>query len=282
MQLPRELKIRLALLAATGAAVVAGFHVLLFRHVAMTFNDPKEDMSFAWFVPVFSLYVAWRERDKIVKSVGSPSWVGAIATLPFLFAGFLGVRGIQVRLEMLAFAGLLVAVPWAFFGRKTAEALLFPAAFLLFCIPLSSFLDVVTVHLRLFATGTAEAILNGMGAGIARTGTMLSAADGSFAIDVAEPCSGLRSIFALMALTAGYAYFTQPTWTRRAILFSLSVPLAVIGNVARILSIVLVGTCASKDFAVGFYHDYSGYVVFMVAILFMVACGEAIGRAFRR
>ena len=103
---------------------------------------------------------------------------------------------------------------------------------------------------------------------------MLASADGSFSIDVAEPCSGLRSIFALMALTAGYAYFTQPTWTRRGLLFALSVPIAIIGNIARILSIVLVGAYASKSFATGFYHDYSGYVVFLVAIAMMVGCAE--------
>jgi exosortase/archaeosortase family protein len=83
-----------------------------------------------------------------------------------------------------------------------------------------------------------------------------------------------------MALTAGYAYFTQPTWPRRGILFAASVPIAILGNVARILSIVLVANYASSDFATGFYHDYSGFVVFAVAILLMVATGEAITKLF--
>ena len=273
---------RLLMLAVVGAAVVLGYHRLLFDHAAMVFGDPKEDMSFAWYVPLFSLYVVWRERRELAASVGDPSWLGALVALPFLFLGFLGTRGIQVRLEMVAFAGLVVALPWSFFGPATAKRLLFPAGFLLFCVPMSSFLDVVTVHLRLFATGAAEAILKGCGADIVRTGTTISASGGGFAIDVADPCSGLRSIFALMALTAGYAYFTQPTWIRRAVLFSLSVPLAVAGNVMRILSIVLVGAYASGPFATGFYHDYSGYVVFIVAIFLMVVCGEAVSKVCDR
>ena len=273
-----SVRIRIFLLAATGVMLVVGFHRLLFAHAPQTFSDPKEDMSFAWYVPIFSLYVVWSERSKIAAAVGGPSVIGFLSTLPFLFLGFLGTRGVQVRLEILAFAGLLLTLPWAFFGRGVASRLLFPAGFLLFCIPLASFLDVVTVHLRLFATGAAEAILKGCGAAITRTGTSIATADGSFAIDVADPCSGLRSIFALMALTAGYAYFTQPTWFRRAALFSLSVPLAIAGNIMRILSIVAVGAYASGPFATGFYHDYSGYVVFIVAILLMVVCGEAISK----
>ena len=277
-----DVVVRLWLLAALGAALVFGYHRLIFDHLAMVFNDPKEDMSFAWYVPLFSMYVVWRERAGIAASLRDSSWLGAVVALPFLFIGFLGTRGIQVRLEMVAFAGLLLTLPWAFFGFDTAKKIVFPVGFLLFCVPMSSFLDIVTVHLRLFATGTAEAILRGTGVDVVRTGTMIVTSGGGFAIDVADPCSGLRSIFALMALTAGYAYFTQPTWMRRAILFSFSIPIAVAGNVMRILSIVMVGTYASGSFATGFYHDYSGYVVFIVAIFLMVACGEVVSKVFRK
>lgn len=267
-------------MAAVFAAMVWGFRLMIFHHAPNAFNTPQEDMSFAWFVPVFSLYVLWTDRARLLRSLGAPSVFGLVLALPFLALGFLGVRGIQLRLEIVAFVGLLIAAPWAFYGRRAAQVVLFPALFLLFCIPLATFLDVVTVHLRLLATGVASALLQGFGVDIVRQGTMLGAADGSFSIDVAEPCSGLRSIFALMALTAAYAYYNQPTWPRRAALFALSVPIAVIGNVVRVLSICLVAKCCSKDFALGFYHDYSGYVVFAAAILLMVASGELISRIF--
>lgn len=272
------LKIRFGMFAFVLVAMVWGYSTLLFDHVPMVFNDPLEDLSFGWYVPIFSLYVLYTERRKLLASLGDPSWAGVVAMIPFLAIGFLGVRGIQVRFEMLAFIGLLVTIPWAFFGPKTAREMLFPAGFLLFCLPLATFLDIITVHLRLFATGLAFAILKGVGAAVTRTGTMLASTDGSFAIDIAAPCSGLRSIFALMALTAGYAYFNQPTWARRALLFATSIPLAIFGNVMRILTICLVGTYASSEFATGFYHDYSGYVVFLAAIVLMVAAGELITR----
>ena len=267
-------------MAVVLAALGWGFQAMLLHHAPDMFRAEIEDMSFGWYVPLFSLYVLWTERAKVRASLGAPSWGGLVFALPFLALGFLGVRGVQLRFEIVAFVGLIIAVPWAFFGRATAKAVLFPALFLLFCIPLATFLDVVTVHLRLLASSTAFAVARGLGADIVQQGTMVGAADGSFAIDVADPCSGLRSLFALMALTAGYAYFTQPTWPRRGILFAASVPIAILGNVARILSIVLVANYASSDFATGFYHDYSGFVVFAVAILLMVATGEAITKLF--
>ncbi len=270
----KSIQFRVILLGVVLGAMIWGFHDLLFSRIIFVFTDPLEDMSFAWFVPLFSLYIVWTEREKLLASLGPPSWVGFSLILPCLLLGFLGTRGLQVRFEIVAFAGLLLTVPWAMFGGRTARQLLFPVAFLLFCIPLATFLDVITVHLRLFASSVAYSLLQGFGADVYRQGSMIGAIDGSFSIDVAEPCSGLRSIFALMALTAGYAYLNQKTWLKRGILFATSVPLAILGNVMRILTICLVANVASPTFATGFYHDYSGYIVFFVAISAMVGIGE--------
>ena len=277
-----ERKIRIGLAFAALGLLVWGFRDLIFVQMPFIFRNPQEDMSYGWYVPVFSAYVLWTERKQLKESLGDPSLWGLVFAVPFVLMGFLGVRGIQVRFGVVAFAGLFLAIPWTIFGKETAKRVLFPAMFLLFCVPLANFLDVITVHLRLFGVSAAYAVLDGIGAAVTRTGTAICATDGSFAIDVAEPCSGIRSIFALMALTAGYAYFNQPTWLRRGALFAMSVPLAVLGNVMRILTICLVGTYASSDFATGFYHDYSGYVIFIVAILLMVACGEGINFICRK
>ena len=268
-----ERRTKAALVGVALLSLVYGFRDLVFVHAPTVFSDPLEDMSFGWYVPVFSAYVVWRERREIIASLGEPSLAGLAATAVALFVGFLGVRGVQIRLEIAAFAALCVTIPWAVYGRRTAGRLAFPAAFLLFCIPLATFLDVVTVHLRLVASAISAAILDGVGAGVARVGTTITA-PGGFAIDVASPCAGLRSIFALLALAAGYGYFTLDGWWRRAALFALAVPIAIVGNIVRVLLICAVGLWCSPGFATGFYHDYSGYVVFLVAIAMMIGCGE--------
>ena len=251
----------------------------MFGRLMHAFADPLEDMSFGWLVPVFSLYVLWTSRRELRESVGRPCALGLLACLPCVAVALLGTRGLQVRLEQMGFVGLCVALPWAFFGWRTAKLCVFPAAFLLFTVPLATFLDSVTIHLRLLASGSALAVLKGFGVDAVQKGTAIIAQGAhAFNIDVAEPCSGLRSLFALMALTAAYSWYTQPTWLRRFALFACAIPLAVLGNVVRILTICLCAAWASSDFALGFYHDYSGYIIFIVAISLMVACGEVISR----
>ena len=270
------------LLAATVGCMLWGFAGMFYR-AAQAFGYEREDMSFGWYVPLFSLYILWTERAAIRRAAGAPSVWGLVASLPFLALALLGTRGLQLRLEQLGFIGLCVTIPWTFFGRRVARRFVFPAAYLLFTVPVSAYLDFFTIHLRLLASGTALGVLKGFGIEAVQRGTaIISQGAHPFQIDVAEPCSGLRSFFALTALTAAYAWFSQPTWTRRALLFVCAPPLAVLGNVVRVLTICLVAAYADPDFALGFYHDYSGYVVFIVAISAMVAVGEVITRLFSR
>ncbi len=266
-----------ALLAIIGCALF-GF-AAMFTRVRIAFNDELEDMSHGWLILPFSLYVLWTERRELKANLGAPSGWGLLACVPCVLLALMGTRGLQLRFEQLGFIGLCVALPWAFYGWRFARLFIFPALFLLFTIPLSTFLDAVTIHLRLIASGTALFVLKGFGLDVIQRGTaVISQGAHPFSVDVAAPCSGMRSIFALMALTAAYAWFTQPTWLRRGVLFACSIPLAVIGNVTRILTICLVAASSSEKFALGFYHDYSGYIVFVVAIVLMVACGGLVDR----
>ena len=270
--------LRLGAFVATVVCMLVGF-VGMYIHLRAVFSDPYEDMSHGWLVPIFSLYVLWTQRVELKKAVGAPSVWGVLACLPCIGVALIGSRGMQVRFEQLGFIGLCMALPWAFYGRRVAKGCVFPALFLLFTVPMTSYLDAITIHLRLFASGTAFVMLRGFGVDVVQVGTaIVSQGAHPFSIDVAEPCSGLRSLVALTALTAAYAWYTQPTWRRRAALFACAIPLAVLGNVVRVLSICFVAAWASSDFALGFYHDYSGYVVFVVAITLMVACGEVITR----
>ena len=281
--LDKSIKFAVAAIVVSALFALYGFSGMFARAYAIFALAVEEDMSFAWFVPLFSIYVLWRQREAIASEVrkGAFSWVGFAMGIPFICLALLGTRGLQLRLEELGFIGLCVTLPWMFFGWRCARHFLFPAGYLLFCIPLATFLDIVTIHLRYLASGAAMVVLNGLGFDAVRDGTaVISRGARSFAVDVAEPCSGLRSLFALMALTAGYAYLNQPTWLRRGLLFVCSVPLAVIGNMVRIVSICLVASCVDQHIATGFYHDYSGYVVFIVAIALMVVVGEIIDRIF--
>ena len=283
--MPRSaFRFRLVLAAILGVALVVGFHPMIFNHLPHMFMTPAEDLSYGWAVPVFSLAVAYLERDRIRAALGAPGWGGLLFALPFLLIGLLGVRGVQVRFELVAFVGLGLSVAWALFGRAAAKAILFPMLFLLFCMPLASALAVVTVPLRLFVSAVSSGVLSACGMALVREGNLIALTDvltadgGHFVVDIAAPCSGLRSIFALLALAAGYGYFTQPTWLRRGILFVLAVPCAIFGNILRIIVICLGARFVSPEFAQGTCHDLAGFLVFAVALGLLVQAGGLLSR----
>lgn len=237
-------------------------------------NLPGFDMSHGWLIPLMSLYLVWRKREDLKaaqRTSGGAGWTLVVASLLLYL---LGLRIQQTRLVLFSLIGLLLGIPWVLYGRAVARLLVFPCFYLVFCIPFS-FLDALTLPLRLAGTLVSATVLNGLGIPVMRVGTAIQVHAGAgFALDVAHPCSGLRYLVAMVALTTAYAYLTQKGTWRRGALFLASIPIAMAGNMVRIILIAVVGVFFGSDVAVGFYHDYSGYVVFAVAILLMIGVGN--------
>lgn len=275
---------RLVFLAAQFAVFTAGLVVLWLlsdevrRWLVWIFREPREDMGHGWFVPLFSLALLWMKRRELWRSLRGPSVVGALLAVLGMVLFWIGARGEQVRLSHLAVLWILWCLPYACFGWETARLLVFPILFLGFTIPLG-FLDIFTMHLRRGITFAASWLLNGVDIPVVQSGTGLRCLAGEgFSLDVADPCSGLRSIFALAALTAAYAYLTQKTLLKKWLLFFCALPLAIFGNFVRILGIAVVARFCGQKVALGFYHDFSGYITFLVAILLMMAVGKGLDR----
>ena len=268
-------KMRWLTLALVAIAAVFNYRSMAY-HMMSVFAAPIEDMSHGWLVPLVSLAVLWWRRQVLREAAGNPNWVGGGWVILFLAIAWLGGRGGQSRIEQVSFIGLVWALPYAFWGRGVERLMRFPAAYLLFTVPVSSYIDFFTMHLRLFSTVMATGLLNGVGLSVERMGTALfSRMPGAeFNVDVADPCSGIRSLFAMMALTAAYAFFTQKATWGKWMLFACSLPIAMIGNMIRIMSICLVAVWFGQETATGYYHDYSGFVIFVVGVCLMFQAGE--------
>ncbi len=276
----RHLKFaRLAVLVLLILAALFNYRQM-FRYTMAMFAEPLEDMSHGWLIPFFSLYLLWRRRNDLRSGAGAPSWTGVLWVAIFLVLAWFGGRGGQSRIEQVSLIGLIWSVPFAFWGRGVERHIRLPAVYLAFTIPVSSFVDFFTIHLRIFSSAMATGLLNGVGLVIERSGTAIfSRVPGAeFNVDVADPCSGIRSLFAMMALTAAYASMTQKSVCRKWLLFGFSIPIAVIGNMARIMTICLVAAWFGQEVAIGYYHDYSGYVVFLVGVLLMIKVGDLINK----
>jgi exosortase len=238
----------------------------------------KTDMSHGWLIPLVSLYMVWSRRAELRASLSNVSWVGFGVVVSSLALYLAGVRVQQTVIVLVSLIGLLWGIPYYLYGRKVAGILFWPCSYLIFCIPMT-FLDYLTFPLRMVSSTVSVGLLNGLGIPVTQLGTAIHVNVGQgLALDVAHPCSGLRYLLAMVALTTAYAYFTQKSWLKRGILSLSSIPLAMVGNIARITLIAVVGVLFGEEIAVGFYHDYSGYVVFAVATLLMLGLGKILDR----
>lgn len=236
------------------------------------------DYSHGWILPLVSLFAIWQRRLDFAAAQRQVCWPGLWLVAFALVMHFTGFRAQQPRISLAAFILLAWSIPLFLEGKQVAKLLVFPCAYLLFCIPLN-FLDELSFHLRMIVTVVSSIVLNGLGVATERVGSALfcSSAGGIFSLDVADPCSGIRSLLAITALAAGYSYFTQKVLWKKWVLFLLSIPMAVAGNIARVITIGIVAHVFGQKRAMDFYHDYSGYIVFVVVILLLMGVGDVLG-----
>ena len=238
------------------------------------------DYSHGYFIPFVSIAILWFKRAEIFSVEKKVDVRGLAVVVLALAIHWLGAKMQQTRFSLMSLVLLSWGIPFYLFGWQLAKKLIFPCSYLIFCIPLN-FMDVIAFPLRIFSTVLAAGMLNSIGISAVRSGTAIySAVAGGFEFDVADPCSGLRSLLAMTALTAVYAHFTQRTLVRKWLLFMASVPLAVAGNISRIVTIAVVAEAFGGKVALGLYHDYSGYILFSASITMMVLIGGLLNLQF--
>lgn len=232
--------------------------------------------TYGYFIPFISLWLVWRKRKEIRDVEKKSDCRALIFVIGALLLQLASTRTSLPRLSMVSAICLLWSIPWYLYGWSIARLMVFPCSYLIFCVPLN-FLEKLTFPLRMFAATTASHLLNGMGIENVRNGTaILSTTPDGFRLDVADPCSGLKYFLVLLALSALYAYLTQTTVPRKWFLFLIAAPVAVIGNIFRILTIALASAWVDPQIADTIYHDFSGYIVFITAVLMMMGLSAMI------
>ncbi len=258
----------------------ARFGASILGWLVSQWRNPGSESAHGFLIPLVSAYFIWRKRDTLRELIarGEVDWRAMAVIVTALLMYWAGVRAQQPRLGVLALIAHLWAVPWLLFGIGVGRQLMLPCTYLLFAVPMG-FLTSATLPLRIMASSIAVTLLQGLGVGVYRRGTaILSTEPGRFALDVAEACSGLRSLIALCALVAAYAYISHRSNWRRWALFLCAIPIAILGNTARVMFLVVFASRFGTDRALTVAHDYSGYIVFTVAVLLMVTVSRQIER----
>lgn len=236
-----------------------------------------DDYTHGFLILPLALYFVWSDRERLAKLAVRPSWLGAGLLLVGLAMLLVGSVGAELFLQRSSFVVVVAGLAWMLLGTGWLAALAFPIAFLLFMVPLPAIvMNAVAFPLQLFAAQTATFCLEVVGIPVLREGNVITLADTT--LEVAEACSGIRSLQALLALGAVYGYFTQRAVWKRWALLLLSVPIAIAANAMRVSGTGFLAHHFGSEMAQGFYHSFAGWIVFVVAFAMLLGCGTLLGR----
>ena len=170
-------------------------------------------------------------------------------------------------LAAFAMLGMIAALVWILGGSALLRSWLFPIGYLALMIPLP-FLERTTLPLAIFAGFCAGGLVHFLGMDITIVGSAVTLPNAELVIGA--QCSGINSLIALTALMVLAAYLLEGPISGRLLLVFCAIPLAVVGNILRIASLLFVARALGGQAAFTFYHDYSGLVFFFLVFLLMV------------
>lgn len=235
------------------------------------------DYSHGFFVPFFSGYALWRVRERWVRTEIKPNNIGFVVMLGaigLLLLGSLGAEFFTSRFSLLVLlAGMIIFMT----GWKMLRAVSFPLAYLMWMIPIPVIIyNQITFPLQIIASRLATAGLELANVPVLRDGNILVMAD--YSLEVVEACSGIRSLLTLMALAVAYGYLVSPLRWVKYVLAILMIPIAIGTNAFRIMVAGILAHRFGPATAEGFLHEFSGWAIFIVALLLMFASYWIFGR----
>jgi exosortase D (VPLPA-CTERM-specific) len=256
----------------TYIGLVIGSLVFLFHEafevIATYWQQPE--YSHGWLIPIITLFCLWRRRDKIRAARTTGDWAGVAIVVLGLVLLVLTLAALSGWSQVVAFVITLGGLGLATLGRRSMRFVWLPLAFLLFALPLpgSSYV-LLSTKLQLVSSQLGAWMLQALGISVFLDGNVIDL--GTFKLQVAEACSGLRYLFPLSAFGFLCAWlYRAPLWAK-AIVFLATIPITVITNSARIALTGVLMDYGSQELAQGFLHLFEGWIIFLVALAFLFA-----------
>jgi exosortase len=241
-------------------------------------HDPN--FSHGFFVPAFSIYLLWLKRETLRKLPLSPSWWGVLVLVTGLGLLILGDLGAELFLSRFSLLIVTAGLVISFLGWRHQRQLLFPWLFLILMIPIPTIIfNQITFPLQLLASKLASDLLPLIGVPVLREGNIIHIP--AMPLEVAEACSGIRSLLTLATLTIIYGYLMESKIAIRIVLALGSIPIAIAANSFRIVGTGLMVQYWDPDKAEGFFHLFSGWLIFVVSLILLFFVHKML-RAFWR
>ena len=229
-----------------------------------------DDFTHGFFVVPLALYFAWERRSRLTTALHHPSFVGLgviVASVGLLLAGVLGAELFVSRISMIGVLAGTILFVW---GWEHLRTLAFPLTFLVLMIPLPAIvLNEIVLPLQFVASSLGEQILDAIRIPALREGNVIVLANAT--LQVAEACSGIRSLITLLTAGVVLGYFMDSRAGVRLLLVMATIPIAILTNGLRVAGTGVVAYYYGPLAADRFFHGFSGWVVFLVAVFVLCA-----------
>ncbi|HBR15656.1 MAG TPA: exosortase A [Candidatus Omnitrophica bacterium] len=224
-------------------------------------------------VPFVSLFLIWQRREELKKMKPAESGVGLwliiLGFLVHVFSSLFRVYFLSGFSMLFVLAGLILF----FWGAGVFKKVAFPVAFLVFMIPLPLVvISNISFRLKMFAAEVGKIILNQMGILAKREGSIIYMRHAQVVVE--DVCSGLRSLISLTALGSIFAYWMRGHIAKRLFLFLTTIPIAIVTNACRVILLSAISEIWGPQYATGFIHDLSGFMVFGLAFILLYSVGK--------
>jgi exosortase len=286
---------------AVSAAIVFAYATVLAKLGYDWWTDPN--YSHGLLVPFVIGYILWSQRETFARVDSHPSLLlGLLLIICGLLGLWAGTAGAELFIQRISLLMVLVGTVIYFWGVKFVRLIAVPLLLLLMAIPIPAIIfNKIAFPLQLFASRCAVWSMSKMGIPVLRQGNVIELIPlGSREIrklEVVEACSGIRSLMTLATLAVVFAYFTHPTdpnrdnkkgtrlgWLksygfwRSFLIVASAVPIAIITNAGRVTGTGILSHYYGTEVADGFFHTFSGWVIYIVAFVMLFAVAWMVDR----
>ena len=256
---------------SAGLLIVAGFLWLYWPVMAKLVGAwaTDDNYSHGFFIVPLAAYFAWERRRRFLAAPCRPSPFGLAVVIGSIFLLAAGVIGAELFITRISIIGSLVGIVLFLFGWNRLRVLLFPLAFLLLMVPLPAILfNQIAFPLQLLASQVGELTITAANVPVLREGNLLILPNTT--LEVAEACSGIRSLVSLLTLGIVFGYFADTRHWVRTIIALSTIPVAILSNGMRVAGTGIAAHRFGPAVADGFFHEFSGWLLFIVAFLMML------------
>ncbi len=256
----------------SAALLVLGFGLLFWQVLVKLVSDWYHDDNYShgFLIVPIAAYLVWERRERLKSAATNPSSLGLVVVAGSILVLLAGILGSELFLTRISIVGVLIGGVLFLLGWRHLRILAFPLAFLLLMIPIPAIIfNQIAFPLQLLASRFGEAAMGVADVPVLREGNVLILANTT--LEVAEACSGIRSLVSLLTLAIVLGYFSdRRMWVRVFVALS-AIPVAVITNGFRVAGTGIAAHHFGAAAAEGFFHEFSGWLVFVAAFSLTLA-----------